>query len=237
MNIAICDDEMQDATNLENLLLAESPQSVSCDVFTSGNELIGYLKKKNWECYDVFFLDIEMQGINGIKTAQEIRKSDQKALIIYVTNHQDYVYDVFETLPFRFLKKPIEKECLQKVWFDMIDYFHTVKQIFTFVQNRIQCQIFADEIQYFESYGREITLHAEKQTYQFYGRIYKLAETLNRNLFAQPNASCLVNMDFIFSISKNEIILKSKKLIPITAKYRQSLKESYMNYVRWRRIR
>lgn len=235
-NIAICDDDMQDAVNLENLILKESLQNIPCDVFTSGNDLINHLIN-NQDYYDVFFLDIEMQGINGIETAQNIRKSDQAALIVYVTNHQDYVYDVFETLPFRFLRKPVTDECLKKVWFDILDYFRTVKQVFVFIENRVQCQIFTDEIRYFESYGREIILHTKEKSHRFYGRIYKLAGTLNRGLFAQPNASCLVNMDAIFSIVKDEIILKNKVAIPITDKYRQSLKESYANYVKWRRIR
>ncbi len=37
--------------------------------------------------------------------------------------------------------------------------------------------------------------------------------------------------------SENAIILKDKRTIPITVKYRKSLKRSYINYVRWRRIR
>lgn len=236
MKIAVCDDEAKDASNLENLLYAEASQSISCDVFASGSELLDYLKNSR-EHYDVYFLDIEMPRKNGIETAQDIRESDQKALIIYVTNHQDYVYDVFETLPFRFIKKPVKKECLQKVWFDILDYYQTVKQIFLFVQDRVQCQVFTDEIQYFESYGREITIYTETKNYQFYGRIYKLYQDLNHNLFAQPNASCIVNMDFIFSIAHDEIVLKNKRTISITAKYRQQLKESYANYVKWRRIR
>lgn len=236
MNVAICDDEMQDAVNLENLLLEESFQNIPCDVFTSGPDLIRHLTDGG-DRYDVFFLDIEMKGMNGIETARWIRRLDKAALIVYVTNHQDYVYDVFETLPFRFLKKPVTAECLEKVRFDILDYFHTTKQIFSFVQNRVRCQVFTGEIQYFESRGREIILHAAQQTYSFYGRIYKLAETMNPNLFGQPNASFLINMDSIFSIDKEHVTLKSKMLIPITVKYRRSFQESYINYVKWRRIR
>ena len=111
VNIAVCDDDKRDASKLENMLLKVSAQTISCDVFTSGNKLLGYLKN-NKESYEVFFLDIEMRGMNGIETAQCIRRSDQKALIIYITNHEDYVYDVFETLPFRFLRKPVENYSL-----------------------------------------------------------------------------------------------------------------------------
>lgn len=234
VNIAICDDDKKDAAYIESLLLVE--KKVSCDVYLSGYDLLKYIQN-NTTFYDVYFLDIEMPGINGINTAQEIRKRDQKALIVYVTNHQDYVYDVFETLPFRFLKKPITSESLHKVWYDIIEYFHMTKQVFLFTQNRIQCQIFTNEILYLESHGRVITLHAEKEKYDFYGRIYKLAETLNSNLFMQPHSSYLVNMDYIFSITNSEIVLRNNIIIPITFKYKLKVQQDYLGYVKWRHIR
>lgn len=38
----------------------------------------------------MIFLDIEMDGINGIETAKFIRESDQQVLLNYITSFDDY---------------------------------------------------------------------------------------------------------------------------------------------------
>lgn len=67
--------------------------------------------------YDIVFMDIEMSVLNGIETAKKIRKSNQKMVIIFVTDYQEYVYDVFDVLPFRFLRKPCSEEEVLAVLF------------------------------------------------------------------------------------------------------------------------
>lgn len=37
--------------------------------------------------YDIYFLDIEMPGINGLQLASDIRKEDEKAIIIFITSY------------------------------------------------------------------------------------------------------------------------------------------------------
>lgn len=100
MNIAICDDNVNFVNWLEEIVL-HAPHEV--DIFLDGGELLSYIDKSR-SSYDTIFLDIEMNGLNGIETAKKIRKNNQNVLIIFVTEYQEYVYDVFEVLPFRFLK-------------------------------------------------------------------------------------------------------------------------------------
>ena len=40
--------------------------------------------------YDVLLLDIEMPKMNGMDAAREIRKRDQRVLIIFITNMAQY---------------------------------------------------------------------------------------------------------------------------------------------------
>ena len=57
--------------------------------------------------YDVFILDIEMQGMNGLELAQKIREKDSNCLIIFLTNYSQYVFSVFEVITFDFLPKQL----------------------------------------------------------------------------------------------------------------------------------
>ena len=51
-----------------------------------------------------------MNGLDGIETAEIIRKYDVSTLIIFITNYDNYAKKAFEVAAFRFIDKPIEKE-------------------------------------------------------------------------------------------------------------------------------
>ena len=47
--------------------------------------------------YDVLLLDIEMPKMNGMDAAREIRKRDQRVLIIFITNMAQYAINGYES--------------------------------------------------------------------------------------------------------------------------------------------
>lgn len=235
MRIAICDDEGKDSAFIEDYFMSQKTREIICDVFASGEELLRY-QEINDIRYDVFFLDIEMSGRNGIQIAKVLRKTNSQALIIYVTSYQNYVYDVFETLPFRFLRKPLQRADIEKTWQAVEKYRSTNTQIFSFIQNRYNCQVLTGDIMYFESSGRKVTLHTKKENYIFYDRLYHVYSVLSQRIFLKPHSSYIVNMDYIFSIRKKEIILTDKTVIPISNRYTKAVKECYFDYIQWRHL-
>lgn len=52
-------------------------------------------KLNNELTYDIYILDIEMQGMNGLELAKTIRTNEPNALIIFLTSYSEYVFDVF----------------------------------------------------------------------------------------------------------------------------------------------
>lgn len=108
MKIAVCDD-MNHINILENLIYKFKKTSVECDAYTSGEELVyAFRDRKEW--YDVIFLDMEMEQINGIETANHIRELDEYVIIVFVTSHTEYMRESFKCSLFRFLVKPIDEE-------------------------------------------------------------------------------------------------------------------------------
>ena len=104
MTIGICDDEKAICEQIEKLIKKEEP---NCDTeqFTSGREL---LKKK--KDFDVIFLDIQMDGINGIEVARTLKDQKEKAILIFITGTKEYVFEAFDVSAFHYLLKPIEEK-------------------------------------------------------------------------------------------------------------------------------
>ena len=229
MRIAICDDNVTFASQVETVILSYNPLDAETEVFASGQELLTHIEQGYTA--QIYFLDIEMPGIDGIETAQTIRQKDTDALIVYMTQHQEYVYSVFETLPFRFLRKPFTDELVKKTFMECLQHLDITEKYYFFKANRIQRQLPYSEILYFEGSGRKVHLHGTKENYEFYERISHVAEVVDDTAFCRVHVSFIINMDAIRSIRETEVLLKDGTVLPISKTYRQEAKEKHMLYM------
>ena len=113
LRTAIVEDQKPDAERLEQLLKkAFENENISCSCFASGDEFL----RADWrEGYQVVFLDICMEGTNGIETARRLRAADPDLLIVFVTSSPEYVWDAFPVHPFDYLLKPYKEEKFEQL--------------------------------------------------------------------------------------------------------------------------
>ena len=87
LRIAVVDDEVLVIETLKTLLTefyVSRSVSFSISTYQSGEELL-----QNLEHMDIVLLDIQMEGMDGIETAQELREKDKKTVLFYITNFQN----------------------------------------------------------------------------------------------------------------------------------------------------
>lgn len=91
MKILICDDE---AVYLR-ILCAHvreymKNRYICCEITATTNptEIM-----KNTQAFDLAFLDIQMEGIDGITLAKELRERNRKLVLFFVTNFDEYQDD------------------------------------------------------------------------------------------------------------------------------------------------
>lgn len=106
--MTIVEDQKPDAERPERLLRKEfSGDTVCFAYFESGD---AFLRTFTAGSVQVVFLDICMEGTNGIETARQLRQKDPQLLIVFVTSSPEYVWDAFPVHPFDYLLKPYEEE-------------------------------------------------------------------------------------------------------------------------------
>ena len=233
MRIAVCEDNNIVAAFMEDYIASMDAENIEYEIFTSGDDLIHYMEREN-VTFNILFMDIEMPGRNGIETSAYVREKDKYALIIFITDHKEYVYEVFDVLPFRFLIKPVTREALNLVMKKAFEHFNLTKQVFFFKQNKTQLQVAFDEIIYFEGNLRKVRLVTTGGEYDFYGKISEVVKKLDGNLFLQIHNSYIVNMDQIRKISESVVLLKSGIALPISKKYREYVRQKHIQYMAWR---
>lgn len=234
MRIAICDDSKENLAFIEEAVEKINVRDAEIDCFYSGDSLLSYLKKNKNFYYQIYLLDIEMPGTNGLDVAKEIREMDKRAIIVFVTLYSDYVFSSFEVQPFRFISKPVDYKKLEDVIQAAVNYIYTSKKYIFITVDKARIQLCCENIMYFEGDKRKVNIYAIDDVYAFYSRISDVESMVDNSWFVRIHVSYLINMDYVKAIYLDEIILNNGTHLPISKKYRKSVKMEYMKYTKWR---
>lgn len=90
--IAICDDEQIIGAQMEQTLMEYAKQvsiEIDVDVFYSGKDL--YRQMESGNIFDLIYLDIEMEAMDGIEVGQQLRRSMQNmnTEIVYISGTKE----------------------------------------------------------------------------------------------------------------------------------------------------
>ena len=201
IKIAICDDDVKLSGKIETLLNGECLARgirPEIDVFYDGSPLARSIIKG--DRYNIIFLDIEMKELDGITTARMIRTIDKDSLIIYVSNYESYLKELFEVEPFRFLSKPIDEKIFKKYFSQALTRIDKAEGYFQYTYNRKVKKTSIGNIVYFESKNRVITIHLNDGTSDvFYGKLNDIQKELESSsqYFFRIHQSYLVNYKYV----------------------------------------
>ena len=237
VKVAICDDDETVTSRMENILegyAQEHAVHLDIGVFYNGEELIRYMEK-NRETFDILFLDIEMNGINGIETAKGIREMDKKALIVYVTSHDSYALEAYQVHPFHFLVKPLKEEAVCKCFEQAYINIAPEEQYFEFTYKKNGYRKYVHDIMYFTSSKRVIQIHmADGAILEFYGKLDDVESTLENGKadFWRIHKSILVNSLFIFKKTFSYVELTNGEQLSISKSCAKELNAKYLQTVK-----
>lgn len=235
IRIALCDDQLKVTSYIESLIMKLSEQNaieVEVDVFFDGFSLIK--KIDVGDLYDLIYLDIEMKVMNGVETAQKIRKMDQDVLLIYVSGYDNYWKDLFEVEPFRFISKPIDTKEFADFFLKAYEKIKGMDIFFEFKYNREYIKVKISDIMYFESCKRTIFIYTNgDENYKFYGKLNEVEGIVrNKNVpFLRIHQSNLVNYRYIRKIGTDYIVLSNDKELLISSERQKEIKKKYCELI------
>lgn len=211
LRIAVCDDDTRFTGELEEMVRREAAEtgiSVDTEVYSDGDTLVADIEKGYR--YDLVFLDIEMERVNGINAARQIRRMDRSALLIYVSNYEQYLKELFEVEPFRFLSKPVDEVKFRKYFRDACARIVETETYYSFSFNKKIQKVAVRDIVYFESRNRVVHIFmADGSAERFYGRLNAVEKELSEGYqdFLRIHQSFLVNYSYILKMSFSTVIV------------------------------
>lgn len=162
--------------------------------------------------YTVVFLDINMEKIDGIKTAEMIRKVSREIFIVFVTAYVDYSLEGYRLDVVRYLLKGNANfqsnvnECMDAI-IDKMNY-SVIKRKFDFKEGRKE--IVLDRLLYVESNLHRLEFHVmedDETVYTMYEILNVMDDMLSENGFIRTHQSYLVNVKCIKNVVRYKVIL------------------------------
>lgn len=212
LKIAICDDEKSQINLLRSIL------SIHLDLkgldytiyeFNSGENLIDSISNEN---YDIIFSDIEMGTLNGVETAKNIRVSNKKSLIIFVTAYPDFVFQGYEVKAFNYILKPYKPEKIGQVLDSALEELDHIQDKFYIVESKSKSEkINLNNTYYFTSDKRKVNAVTFTGKIEFYDKLDDLEGKLP-SFFVRIHQRYLININFVSSVESTSLIINSESL-------------------------
>lgn len=234
--IAVCDDESLFTNELKRLIsnyMMEKDFVFKIDTFGSGEALVdlGIEVVR----YTVVFLDINMDKIDGIRTAEKIREVSKDILIVFVTAYVNYSLEGYRLAAFRYLLKgnanfqSTVNECMDAIM-DKINY-SVAKKKFEFKEGTKEISL--ERLLYIESNLHKLEFHVMEDdmvVYTIYGTLNTLEEELAEKDFIRIHQSHLVNKKYIKNVKRYKVVLTNMVELSIPKARYTSVKEQFISY-------
>lgn len=228
MNIYICDDEPAILNLISETICSYVPDS-SVQTFTSGIEL---MKQLQMNSCDILFLDIDMPVLTGMDIAKQLNELDVKPLRVFVTSHDELVYESLQYHPFGFIRKTHLQEEIERILLDCKDEIYSKNKHFCIKTAGQEMKLLLSDILYFEADSNYLKVYTKEMMYRFRSTLTAVENTLQKDGFLRVHKGFLVNVDAVKILKKDELELFSGAHIPIGKSYAEVTKKKLLESMR-----
>ena len=238
IQIAMCDDEtifLQTYQKKVSELFQEHNVDCKIDTYTDARRFLEHCKKTS---YDLIFLDIDMPGLSGIQLASKFRDNGLDTTLVFVSSHDDFVFETFRYNAYRFVRK---NKLLSDTQEMIASFCASLKTKSVIVQLDLDQQRTLEQkvsdIAYFYSIRHDIYfVNAKNESIRLAMHAYtmnELEKQFTEKGFIRVHRSYLVNYAWILQIKGDQVYLKNcPDKIPLSRGRSEEVKLQYQRLIR-----
>lgn len=238
MRIAIVDDIASDRKELHNRLSAILFRcSLDAEIFEYADGET-FLSAAENERFKIIFLDIYMNGANGVEVAKKLRIFDQECIIIFTTSSTDYALDGFRVRALHYLVKPYSNEELENLFKEIIARLPTPDKYLdvNIVGGSVRLRF--NEIIYASHFKHQIHIHTSdgnttitRQTFRDF-----VSNLESDERFFMCSRGVIINLDYAEDFDGTAFKLKNGDTISVSRDITKSARLAFGDYLFKRRI-
>ena len=199
--IAICDDNPEYRKTILNYL-EQFRNENECDPFyvqefSDGQDLV-------WDYgagFDIIFLDILMNRLDGMDTATKIREIDKEVYIVFITNTPEFALKGYEVQATNYLLKPLTYFDFSEQLKKLINLLNKKQTVSLIVKTEDGLgKVTSQNIIFIETAVHKLIVHTTEGTFEMNDTIKNVESKLANSNFYRCNNCYLVNLAFVKGI-------------------------------------
>ena len=232
MNILICDDDKICVERMK-----EYVQDFFRDRKIADYKIYEYFSgeaaARESDIIDIAFLDVEMDGINGIEVSKILRKNNKDIVVFIITSYMGYLDDAMDEGVFRYINKPIEKIIIFRGLQKAVDLCYKKQSRKIMIKSAsANIIIEQDSIIYIESIMRKRYIYTEKKDYISNNSLTFWKNILDNDIFCIVNKSIIINITKVEEFSNSYIKLKNiEQMISLSRDKKDEFKQKLLMYL------
>lgn len=230
MKIAIVDDEkvwrLKAKQEIHNYLISTGEPS-QLFTYPSGESFL-----EQPEAFDLVFMDVEMDGIDGFQTTTAYKKMFPKGLVAMLTTHSECYSTGYKVNAFRYIEKEKMAEEIEEALSSAITVLEKDQTISFHIVNVGEVELPINEILFIETEKRNVRIHTREQQYVSNRNLTEIGQELDKYGFYFVHKSTLVNLDAIIDIdAKNrKVFLCNGNWVTVARQKITELKKKYLEH-------
>lgn len=232
MKIALVDDDpkcLEEMTRICCEFGIRSHCRIETFSFSSGEAFLKAIK----DCeFPIVFMDIYMDGINGVVAALKMREQDSRCILVFLTSSMEFMPEAFSCHAFEYITKPFSSKRVEAVLWDAVKVLPSSAKYLKISSGRKTVPVFLNDIisiltdaHYLEFTLQDGTVLRSRMTIP---EFQKLVGEDPR--FLLVNKGILLNADYILDFDDNCCIMENGSRFPIRVRDRLKTEQAIRQY-------
>lgn len=159
MRIAVVDDnraEREELLGWIQIALRRRCWNGECQAFQDGG---GFLEAARRSRFDLAFLDIYMEGMDGMTAAKTLRTFDTDCILVFTTTSTDHALDSYRVRAIQYLVKPYREEDVEELFDELARRVPPEETVLTLKTGRQEVRLPVGEILWADHFQHQIHIH------------------------------------------------------------------------------
>lgn len=207
MRIAIVEDQEQEQKRIAHFIRQYfEAQGKVCQLslFSDGDEIL----ERYTGGWDLIFLDIQMERLDGMATAKKIRELDQEVFLVFITNMAHYAIKGYAVHALDYLIKPVHFTILQQLLQQVERLLKQRKKKFiTLPTEKGLTRLSVSEIYYIEVKNHVLFVVTTQGDFEMRGTISGMEDLLRDHNFFRSKNCYLINLSQVSRVEKGLVVV------------------------------
>ncbi len=214
MKIALVEDNELHRTQISREIRSyfdEMGEVCELHVFENGSDMLDHYRTVGG--YDLLLLDIMLPGMDGVMLAKQIRETDGKVIIVFITSMTAYAVQGYSVRALDYILKPINR----------ISFRNTMDRVRDMVRQRAEnfivvaagdglMKLDISQIYYIETEKHAVRLYYTRGSFHINDTMKNLEARLGNAPFCRCNNCYLVNLAHVEQVKKDYVIVAGHEL-------------------------